>query len=111
MTDDAAAIQAVTSKLADAGHRIVLVMHSYGGIPGTQSAKDLSWETRQQTWKPGGIVALVYLAAYLVKEGMGVQNQSWRDDIPNFLTIKTGLYSTTHLRRLRISTASVYTAG
>ncbi|KAL3451571.1 alpha/beta-hydrolase [Aspergillus insuetus] len=91
MHDDAAAIHAVTSKLADAGHRILLVMHSYGGIPGTQSAKDLSVKSRQEAGKPGGIIALVYIAAYLLKEGMSVFNQAWSEDLPDFLTFKDGL--------------------
>ncbi|KAJ5464343.1 alpha/beta-hydrolase, partial [Penicillium daleae] len=35
MADDAA-IQKVTSELASDGQKIILVMHSYGGIPGTE---------------------------------------------------------------------------
>ncbi|KAL2783407.1 alpha/beta-hydrolase [Aspergillus keveii] len=91
MSDDADAIHAVTSKLADAGHQIVLVMHSYGGIPGTQSAKDLGFKGRQEAGKPGGIFALVYLAAYLLKEGMSVFNQAWSADVPDFLKFEDGL--------------------
>jgi pimeloyl-ACP methyl ester carboxylesterase len=91
MSDDAAAIHAVTSKLADAGHQIVLVMHSYGGIPGTQSAKDLGFKGRQEAGKPGGIIALVYLAAYLIKEGMSVFNQAWSADVPDFLKFEVSI--------------------
>ncbi|KAL3443878.1 Alpha/beta hydrolase fold-1 [Aspergillus insuetus] len=70
MTDDVTAIRAVTSRLADEGHQVVLVMHSYGGIPGTESAKELGCGLRRKAGKTGGIVALVYLAAYFLKKGM-----------------------------------------
>ncbi|KAL2849325.1 hypothetical protein BJX68DRAFT_267177 [Aspergillus pseudodeflectus] len=71
MNDDATAIRAVTTKLADEGHQVVLVMHSYGGIPGTESAEELGCEFRQNAGKPGGSIALVYLAAYFLTKGMG----------------------------------------
>ena len=72
MTDDAAAIQAVTTKLADEGKDIVVVMHSYGGIPGTESAHGLGKKEREASGKKAGIVALVYVAALLVKPGMSL---------------------------------------
>jgi pimeloyl-ACP methyl ester carboxylesterase len=53
MADDATAIRAVTSKLADEGHQVVVVIHSYGGIPGTESARELGYELRQKTGKSG----------------------------------------------------------
>ncbi|KAJ0414570.1 Alpha/beta hydrolase fold-1 [Aspergillus carlsbadensis] len=102
MSDDAAAIQSVTTKLADAGHRIILVMHSYGGIPGTQSAEGMGFKIRQEVGKTGGIVALVYLAAYLLKEGMSVFNQAWSADIPEFLTFKDELIFYEHSAATRI---------
>jgi pimeloyl-ACP methyl ester carboxylesterase len=91
MSGDAATIHSVTSTLADEGHRILLVMHSNGGIPGTQSAKDLSCKSRQEGGRPGGIVALVYLAVYLFQEGMGVFTQAWSEEVPDFLTVKVGV--------------------
>ena len=72
MTDDATAIQAVTTKLADEGKDIVLVTHSYGGIPGTESAYGLAQKEREASGKKGGIVALLYVAALLVKPGMSL---------------------------------------
>lgn len=85
MEDDAIAIQKVTSKLADEGRKIILVMHSYGGIPGTESARDLSWEIRQKEGQPGGIIALVYVSAYLIKEGMSVVSVAGEREWPAFL--------------------------
>jgi pimeloyl-ACP methyl ester carboxylesterase len=87
MGDDAAAIRRVTSKLAFEGRQIVLVMHSYGGIRGTESAKGLARKIRQAEGKPGGIIALVYLCAYLVKEGMSVNGLANGAEWPTFLAM------------------------
>jgi pimeloyl-ACP methyl ester carboxylesterase len=67
--DDAAAISAVLSSLADGGHDIVIIMHSYGGIPGTQAVAGLSKTSRLAEGKKGGVIALVYLCAFLLQKG------------------------------------------
>jgi pimeloyl-ACP methyl ester carboxylesterase len=81
MLDDAAAISNVVSKLADKGKNVVVAMHSYGGFPGTESSKGLSKAERQQQSKEGGIVALVYLAAWLPTEGMSTYQMSGEPDV------------------------------
>lgn len=70
--DDAAFIQQTTARLADQGKDLVLIMHSYGGVPGTESAKGLLKKDRLAEGKQGGIVALVYIAAFLLPEGVSV---------------------------------------
>jgi hypothetical protein len=69
MFDDAAQIHSRCEKLADDGKDIVLMMHSYGGIPGTESARGLGKKDRQAAGQPGGIVSLVYCSALIAKEG------------------------------------------
>ncbi|KAL7782517.1 Alpha/beta hydrolase fold-1 [Trichoderma ceciliae] len=66
VADDAAHIQNSTSKLVASGKELILVMHSYGGIPGTESAKGLLKKDRQAERKLGGIISLVYVAAFLI---------------------------------------------
>jgi pimeloyl-ACP methyl ester carboxylesterase len=63
MYDDAAFIAKEIEKLADEGKDVVLVAHSYGGIPATESAKGLGKEERQKQQKKGGIVNLAYMTA------------------------------------------------
>ncbi|KAL2811561.1 alpha/beta-hydrolase [Aspergillus granulosus] len=91
MKDDAAAIRAVTEKLAAQGTKIVLVMHSYGGIPGSESASALGWKQRQAAGEPGGIVALVYIAAYMLEEGGSIMSFAKDGQMPHWLTVKDGL--------------------
>ena len=70
--DDAAAIRKVTTKLVDDGKDVVLILHSYGGIPGTDGAFGLGKKGRKQ----GGIVALVYVTAYMVEAGQSMGSAS-----------------------------------
>ncbi|KAI5302198.1 hypothetical protein KEM56_000929 [Ascosphaera pollenicola] len=51
--------------LINQGKEIVLLMHSYGGCPGGAAAKGLSKEQCDK----GGIIGLVFLAAFLAREG------------------------------------------
>ncbi|KAI0142743.1 alpha/beta-hydrolase [Xylariaceae sp. FL1272] len=58
--DDAKFIKGEVEKLADAGKEVILVAHSYGGMPATESTKGLSLEERQAQGKQGGLVRLAY---------------------------------------------------
>ncbi|OKP01369.1 hypothetical protein PENSUB_7359 [Penicillium subrubescens] len=55
MQDDAAFIASEISKHADEGKDVVLIAHSYGGLPATESAKELSKADRQRQGKSGGL--------------------------------------------------------
>lgn len=44
-------------------------MSSYGGIPGTQAVKDLTWKERLEQGKGGGVSGLVYVSSVLLNEG------------------------------------------
>lgn len=67
---DAEAIrrQIVRSIEAD-GKDIVVVCHSYGGIPGGGAAYGLSKTARAKEEKKGGITGLIYVSGFVVPEG------------------------------------------
>lgn len=69
MFDDAAFISGELSKLADAGTEIVLVAHSYGGIPATESTKGLTRRERLLEGKAGGVVRIAYMTALVPDVG------------------------------------------
>lgn len=48
---------------------VMLVAHSYGGIPATESIKGLTKDERQEEGKPGGIVRVAYMTALLPAVG------------------------------------------
>ena len=69
MSDDANSIHDAAASLADQGKDVVLVAHSYSGIPVTESVRGLLEVDRAREGKRGGIVALVYIAAFMIGEG------------------------------------------
>ncbi|UNI24985.1 hypothetical protein JDV02_010697 [Purpureocillium takamizusanense] len=69
MQDDAAFIASEVSRHAEAGRKIVLVAHSYGGIPATESTRGLSTADRQRQGKPGGLVRLAYISCIILPVG------------------------------------------
>ena len=64
---------------------VVLVLHSYGGWPGSRAVKGLDKETRQQTGQSTGIVEVVFLAAFLLPENAPMSQYS---HLPPWLTIQ-----------------------
>lgn len=55
--------------LLDAGKDLLLVMHSYGGLAGNCSAKGLSKKERSSAGHEGGVIGLVFITAFVAKEG------------------------------------------
>lgn len=74
VADDAEHIrQAYLNDLVAQGKDVVMVMHSYGGIPGTESIKGLARKDLAAQGKQGGVVALLYVAAFLIPAGKTVE--------------------------------------
>lgn len=68
-TDAEYILQNVLRPLVDSGKDVVLVMHSYGGIPGSAAAIGLSKAERDAVGLPGGIIGIVLIAAFIIREG------------------------------------------
>ncbi|KGO77893.1 hypothetical protein PITC_060740 [Penicillium italicum] len=87
MMEDAEQIKMVTTKLADNGHEIILLMHSYGGVCGTESTAGVSKAERQALKKPGGIVHLVYISSPVPEIGGSVATMMG-DNMPHFMKLQ-----------------------
>lgn len=73
---DSALIRSYVESLAEAGRKIVVLMHSYGGQVGTNALAGLGLETRQKEKgvNAGGITRLVYITAFALDEGEGMMD-------------------------------------
>jgi alpha-beta hydrolase superfamily lysophospholipase len=80
MYDDAAFIAKETEKLADEGKDVILLPHSYGGVPTTQSTKGLSKDEREKQGKKGGIVRIAYMTC--IVPAVGVPAAGVLADVP-----------------------------
>ena len=76
---------------SDGGRDIVVVLHSYAGIPGGGAVRGLSKKTRAEEGKKGGIVGVIWLAALLLPEGKDVASwlegggKGWEGNKINFV--------------------------
>jgi len=55
-----------------AGRDVVLLMHSYGGFPGPVAANGLSKKELSAQGKPGGIIGMIMLSAFVALEGQSL---------------------------------------
>lgn len=78
MYDDAAAIASEVAALVDQGKEVILVAHSYGGVPASESIKGLA--KTEDSGKAGGIVNLAYLTAVVPE--LGASSADVLADIP-----------------------------
>ncbi|KAK8058564.1 alpha/beta-hydrolase [Apiospora phragmitis] len=65
LQDDSVFIARHVASLADAGHDVTLVTHSYGGAPATESVRGLSKASRQEQGLDGGIVRIAYTTSLI----------------------------------------------
>ena len=69
MYDDAAFVAKEIEKHADQGKDIILLAHSYGGIPATESVKGFSKAERAKQGKAGGVAEIAYMTCLVAEEG------------------------------------------
>lgn len=53
----------------DRGQNVVVFMHSYGGVVGTEACRGFDKKTRKSQGKEGGVSHLIFCAAFLLPQG------------------------------------------
>ena len=74
LADDASTVHAELNRLIENdGKRVMVIMHSYGGLVGSEAVTEgLSRVKRQEKALPGGVVQLFFYAAFMLHEGESV---------------------------------------
>ena len=74
LIDDALAIRTVLTRQVEYEEKlVVVVMHSYGGLVGSEAAtEELSYAKRHAQGLPGGVIHLFLYSAFLLNEGQSV---------------------------------------
>lgn len=65
-------------------------MASYGGIPGSDAMISLLKEYRQKHGKPGGIIHVIYLAAFMLVIGQSLLDGRGTSDDGDFVDFDSG---------------------
>lgn len=72
--DDVEQIRRILIPLFDQGKEVVMMIHSYAGIPGSAAMKGLSKTERRAQGKRGGLIGVVYLCAFVAPEGKSLKD-------------------------------------
>ncbi|KAJ9607742.1 hypothetical protein H2200_007820 [Cladophialophora chaetospira] len=87
MQEDAEFFHDIAERLADQGRDVVILTHSYGGLPGTECSKGLSKEERRAAGKPGGISRFVYVTSVVPPPGKSLKDLMG-DLVPSFINVE-----------------------
>ena len=91
MDEDAELFHNIVGKLADQEKDVVIVTHSYGGIPGTECSKGLSKEERHEAGKSAGISRFVYVTSMVPTPGKSLMDLIG-GMVPPFMNIEVSLF-------------------
>ncbi|PWY68392.1 alpha/beta-hydrolase [Aspergillus heteromorphus CBS 117.55] len=72
LADDVASLHRTIKRLADEGHLVTAMAHSYGGVVASGAAKGLGVAERGAAGQAGGITMMVYLAAFAIPAGQSL---------------------------------------
>ena len=72
LDDDVGAIRSVLTQLVEDEKDVILVVHSYGGVPGCQTVRGLEKSTLMKEGQKGGVVQVLFIAAFVLEQGQCV---------------------------------------
>jgi pimeloyl-ACP methyl ester carboxylesterase len=81
---DVEAIQSVLQSEVGKGQKIVLVVHSYGGLPGCEAVKGFDLATRKQEGKIGGVGHIFFCASFVIDVHKSLIGAFGGNDLPWF---------------------------
>ncbi|RAL07834.1 alpha/beta hydrolase [Aspergillus homomorphus CBS 101889] len=82
LADDVASLREVLKTLADTENEIVVVAHSYGGVVASNAVEGLSKAERAQRGQTGGVIQVIYLAAFALDQGQSLLEMLGENYLP-----------------------------
>ncbi len=80
-TADVETIRSAVTELVEEGKDVIVVVHSYSGIPGGQALEGLDKKTVAEKGGKGGVVRMVYIMSFIVPEGFQHSPHGTRDNM------------------------------
>jgi hypothetical protein len=68
-TEDVAEIRSTVTKLVEEEKDVIVVLHSYAGIPGGEALEGLGKLEREKKGLKGGVARLVFIVSWAMAEG------------------------------------------
>ena len=94
LQDDAAFINAILSKLINKGKEVIVLVHSYGGMVGSEAImEEMTKNYRAREGMKGGVVKLLYICAFLLHEGESLATPLG-GQLPSYIPLEVHISST-----------------
>lgn len=81
---DVKAVRSVIKPEVDEERNVVVVVHSYGGLPGNEAVKDLDLDSRKKAGKKGGVSHIFFCCSFIIDEGQSLHSAFGNQDLPWF---------------------------
>lgn len=79
--------------MVEAGRQIVVVNHSYGGMVGAGAVEGLGYSQRSKLGLPGGVIMVVWMAAFVTPKGKSVKDMLGGNFLPWMVIKVSSSYS------------------
>ncbi|KAI3544079.1 uncharacterized protein CCOS01_13859 [Colletotrichum costaricense] len=90
LEQDTAAVRTELQKLIDDGREVVVVAHSYGGVPTANAVEGFNYKDRVAQSKTGGVLMVVYMTSFAIGAGSalsdGAGSVPWWDVKDGFIS-------------------------
>ncbi|KAL4873642.1 hypothetical protein BDV12DRAFT_50960 [Aspergillus spectabilis] len=102
LTDDIASLKSVLTRLVDEGKDVIVVGHSSGGISASGAVEGLAKADRKAAGQEGGIVMVVFMAAFVLDKGqslldmLGGQYLPWMEVQGDYVHCNAGAEAAFH---------------
>lgn len=68
LEDDEKGIRSAVNHHIDQGKDVILILHSWAGIPGSAAITGIAKKTNQSVGRIGGLIGVIYISAYIPKD-------------------------------------------
>jgi hypothetical protein len=82
LAEDEEKMRSAMKKHIDAGKQVVLIVHSFAGFPGCGAVSGLDTKTRQARGETGGVLGVIYLSAFIPREGCTMIDVAYEPEDP-----------------------------
>lgn len=72
LEDDVESLRGVMTAYVDEGRDVIVVAHSYGGVVASSAVEGLTKTARVEAGKPGGVIKVIYVAAFALDKGQSL---------------------------------------
>ncbi|KAK8060979.1 hypothetical protein PG996_010909 [Apiospora saccharicola] len=82
--EDAAAIRAQLEKMVDAGKDVMVLSHSYGGVPAAAAVEGFNAKDRAAKGQKGGVVMVLHMTSFAAQVGSSLMDSLGGNPLPWF---------------------------